>query len=245
MRVSCRLAMLGLSVVVLAPGVARAAPILAGSPGTSCGALVSTATTNCSLFTIDPLLPTSVSGQFEFDNDVALFQFVVGPGTYTFAAGSTSAATGIDPILALFQGDGSAFTYTTPEGEFRALGFDPVPDVDAALPLLTLTGGTYFLALTQFGPFAGNFPIGNLIDGFDQDAFPCFTFQFEPCLAGDPSLFGGQTGNFSLNVTLTPTGTARVPEPSTLVLLALGSIGAGVIRHRQSRRRAGAGEPRS
>lgn len=230
-------AVIGLSVLAFAPS-AEAAPILAGTPGVSCGALVSPATTNCGLFNIDPVSSLSLSGAFEFDNDVALFQFLLGPGSFTFNASTTSAGVGFDPILALFGPGGTQFTYPGPDGSLiPALAFDPAFDADAVMPTLTLAGNaTYTLALTQFG----NFPHEALQLGFDQDAFPCFTI-LDPsvaCEAGAAGMFEGrdQTGGFSLSLSFT-SETASVPEPGTLSLLALGSLGAALVCRRRGRRR--------
>ena len=96
---------------------------------------------------------TTVTGNFEFDNDVALFQFLLGPGTFTFTAATTSAANSFDPILKLFAEDGTAVTYTADDGGvFEAVFSGDFDDAEVQLPLLTLAGGsTYTLALSQFG----------------------------------------------------------------------------------------------
>jgi hypothetical protein len=197
----------------------------------------------------DPLTTTALGGTFTFDNDVALFNFLLGPGTFTFTAGSTSAATGFDPILALFGPDGNPVTYTDEFGGiFPALAFGDI-DGDFQFPVITLAGGvTYTLAVTQYGPVDGNFPHDTLAEGFDKDddSLRCFTFidSVEPsvvpdgCTAGAAGMFGGQSGTFSLDFTVALEGggggETPVPEPGTLSLVALGAAAAALKRRRRA-----------
>jgi hypothetical protein len=210
-----------LSLFVLAPRVTEGAPIL---------------------IPIDPASAT-LTGQFTLDNDVALFEFLLGPGSYTFSATTTSASTSFDPILTLFGPDFSIVTYLGPSNEpLRAEAFDFRPDTDVGIPVLTLAGSaTYTLAVSQFGPFDGNF-FDPVLNGFTQDAFPCFTFDpfaEGACVAGDPSMFGGQGAagaSFSIDLALAPVDTAAVPEPGTLSLIALGASVAFLRRRHKSNR---------
>jgi len=194
-----------------------------------------------------PVDPTSavIAGNLIFDNDVAFIQFVLGDGPFLFSAFTTSAGAAFDPILTLFGPGGLPMTYTTPLGEvFPAQWLELAPDVDPATPALTLEGaGTYTLAISQFGPFDGNFAAGALQDGFTQDAFPCFTFDpfaEGACTSGDPNMFGGlggPGGAFSLNLTLAPADIEPIPEPGTLSLMAVGSAGAAWLRRRRRKTR--------
>jgi hypothetical protein len=235
MCVSRRLAVLGLSLLACMPREAEAAPILIG---------------------IDPV-STTLAGEFTFDNDVFLYEFFLGPGSFTFSALTTSAATvfdaqsgatGLDLMLALYRDD-ALVTYLGPDGEvIPALALDPVFDMDVALSALTLTGNaTYTLAVSQFGNFAPDtLPSELNLTQFDQESFPCYTVQdlSAACLAGASGLFESQvradfyglapqTGNFALNLTIDPVDTAAVPEPGTLSLLLLGSAAAVVGRRRR------------
>ena len=225
------------AVAALFPRSADAAPILL-SGGTTDPAT--------GVFVINPVPSTTVTGSFEFDNDVALFQFFLGPGTFTFTAATTSAANSFDPILKLFAEDGTAVMYTADDGgPFEAVFFGDI-DADVQVPPLTLAGeATYTLALSQFGPAFGNFPQGALQDGFDFDdpAFRCFTISIdlapELCNAGAEGLFGGQSGDFALTISATPIDTPPIPEPGTLSLMAAGSAGAAWLRRRRMRRLTG------
>ena len=231
-------------VLAFLPRGADAAPIIAG--GTTCDA-VGLPDSPCTLAVVDPVSAT-LSGEFEFDNDFALFQFELGAGDYTFTAASTTAATGVDPILSLFGPTGTLVTFSVDGGDFAAVAFGDSFGDDAELPVLTLSApGTYTLAVSQFGIDFGNFPIalsgGTLSDGFEFDLFERCFFSITdpdppPCEADAPGLFGGdgQTGVFSLAFTLTPADTAPVPEPGTLSLIAVAAAGA-LLRRRRARPR--------
>lgn len=238
MSVSGRLAAaVLLAAFLFVPDGAAAAPILLGADGPQDGDGCPSGAANCRLFEIDPI-SASFTGHFTADNDVALLAFVLGPGSFSFSAFTTSAFTNFDPILTLFGPGGALFTYSVGDEEFRAQAFEVAPDTDPVFPTLTLAGnGTYTLAISQFGPSEGSFALGALDQGFSQDAFPCFTSDvFAEACSADASLFGGQTGTFALDLALTPQGTASVPEPATLSLFAIGVATAAVTRRRRSRR---------
>jgi hypothetical protein len=188
----------------------------------------------------NPLGTIELNAAFVFDNDLALFRLILGEGTFTLTGSSTSAATGFDPILALFDETGAVIPTIVDGVESVSPSFADI-DVDVVLPVYTLLGGvTYTLAVSQFGPFVGNFPKGSLSDGFEMDAdeFRCFTFEdpSAPCEAGNPFLFGGQSGDFSFDLTVTANEPAPVPEPGTLGLALLGSLAAAFVRRRSRSR---------
>lgn len=188
----------------------------------------------------NPVGTTTLTAGFTFDNDIALFRLVFGEGTFTLTGSSTSAADSFDPILALFAEDGSLVPYLTADGGESTSPSTGDPDADVFLPVYTLAGGTtYTLAVSQYGPFVGNFPKGSLADGFEMDAFPCFTIDLgAQCEAGDPLLFGGQSGTFSFDLTVTADDSAPVPEPGTLGLMLLGSAGYAFVRRRARKTRS-------
>lgn len=226
MRVRLLASVLGSAIVIVAPPAAEGAPIVSEQ------------------FISNPLGTVDLTASFVFDSDVALFHLAFGPGSFTLTGQSTSALDGFDPIMLLFDEDGAPVPYPTSDGGESISPSIADPDIDVLLPLYTLAGGvTYTLAVTQFGPFTGNFPVGNLADGFDHQDEPCFTFAdqgLDPavgCVAGAPELFGGQSGTLTLSLSITSDQTAPVPEPGTLTLMVVGSIGTALVRRHNRRRR--------
>ena len=152
----------------LFPRSADAAPILLSGGATDPATGV---------FVINPVPSTEVTGAFEFDNDVALFQFLLGPGTFTFTAATTSAANSFDPILKLFAEDGTAVTYTADDGGvFEAVFFGDIDELTCncrCLPWLVVQPTRWHFRSSR------NFPNGALQDGFDASdpAFSCFTMS--------------------------------------------------------------------
>ena len=238
MRLFSRVAVLGLLVSVCAADWAHAAPILTGSTSVStCDAVLNLdpsthATPNCSVFGIDAV--TSVlSGEFENDNDIALFRLDLTAGFFAFSAFTTSAGAGFDPVLALYGSDGQQLQYSTPnDGTFGVVNDDFQGQFDARIPefipQLLLNPDTYFLALTQ----TGNMPHGLL-----SDTLGGFDWAFDTSCGGSCPAFGGGSGSFAVELQLAPAVTP-VPEPGTLSLLALGSACAGLARRRRMRRQA-------
>ena len=250
MRLFCRVTVLGLLVFLCRPAGVDASSITsvvgAASDFVEADCSFVGATEGCRTFTFaQPIDPgtLSISGTFQFDNDIALFAFSVSSDVLFTATTSSygNQIGGFDPVLGLYRA-GALLPYT-PAGAPRTCeaGFACVDDIDfsdnfdAQIANLLLTSGDYLLALTQ----TGNSPHKQL--GFDQAAanLACY-FSGLPdaeCTAGAPGMFGGLSGNFELELQVdlaTP-----VPEPGTLSLLALGSACAGLARRRRMRRQAG------
>ena len=183
----------------------------------------------------DPLATTGLAASFTFDNDIALFHLVFGEGDFTLTGTTTSAATGFDPILVLFDSDGVRVPYLTSDGvDSVSDSLSDIADLDVQLPLFSLVGGsTYTLAVTQYF----NFPNTTLAEGFgaDADEFQCFA-PVVACEPGDAGMFGGKSGLFTLDLTVTSSDTAPVPEPGTLSLIAVAAAGA-LVRRRRARHR--------
>jgi hypothetical protein len=238
MRVPLRATVLGVSLLALSPIPADAAAILTGATGTSCASLSS----NCTVFDIDPSAGAILSGEFVFDNDVALFQFVLTLQT-TFSAVTSSYATdgtgGFDPTLGLFFENGTIVQYPDPADStafYAARGLDVDPDTgdyNDILPTLLLEPGTYYLALLQY---PNSFHVGadgldSLLAGFELDDTP---FVDGGCSGAQSQ---GACG-FSLSITASAVDTTAVPEPGTLSLLALGSGAMALVRRRRTREAA-------
>ena len=199
--------------LALVPRSAVAAPILNGIGGTTCSG-IDPASPNCQVFDVgDPLGGLSLSGEFELNNDVALFRFTLDTHA-TFSA--LTIDSGFDPLLALFMDSGRIVRYLDAEGSpVDAENDDRILDEDfeAEIPALLLDPGTYLLALLQTGNgFNAEFVAG--LGGIDNFRLG-FTGDGEP----DPGACTGCT--YSVSVTATPQA-ASVPEPATLALLGLG-----------------------
>ena len=230
MRVFGRALVLGLMVVVCESGSASAAPILAdGTTGGSCAGFVADSTTTCGLF---DLSFSGTSGAFDFDNDVALFQFTIPDGAlWSFSATTTSydGGSNFDPSLALFYTNGEIVTYTDPDGsQFAAKGTDiDGADFDDELAL-ALGPGSYLLALynTPNGAII-DFPTGldSLLAGFECDL-----------AASCDGVPGGNT--FAFSVSTGDGGPAPVPEPGTLTLMAGGAVAGLLARRRRKKSHA-------
>lgn len=214
MRVSALRLVFGLSLAALVPATAAAAPLtFVAAP--------------------DGALRASIGGAFVFDNDVALFEFTLGQGTFDFLAATTSyAAGGFDPVLSLFTvaGNGPVSLYTYPgaePGEVLSASVDDRvlnEDFDSSLSV-TLSAGSYILALTQ----TLNLVHENFTFDWDADEFQCAG----GVICGEPS--DSVLRSFAGSVTITNTSPAPVPEPGTLSLLALGSLATAAVRRRRGR----------
>jgi len=196
----------------------------------------------------------SFTGMFTQDDNVQLFNFVVGaPSNVTLrtwsyaggvnAAGANIARGGFDPILALFDSTGALINQND-DGLCAQVGADAVTGVcyDTFLTSM-LAAGTYTVSVMQYN----NFALGpNLANGFTRSGQGNFTTSFG-CddaqqqfndVTGDPGC--GRDGHWAfdiLNVEAAQT-TTGVPEPATwaLLLVGFGLIG-GAMRSRRPQAR--------
>src|SRR4051812_18286808 len=123
MRVAGRTLVFGVLIYGLLASTASASPIL-GADSIGCTAVLTAPTTNCALLGIDPFAPGTISGEFEFLNDVALFSFTL-TGDTMFSAHTTSfATTGFDSTFALFNAGGTRSMVAFPDGSQYAHSAD-------------------------------------------------------------------------------------------------------------------------
>jgi hypothetical protein len=166
----------------------------------------------------------SLSGTFTSDDEVRLLAFntaatalvtieTFGYAGGTDASGNIVASGGFDPVFALFKSDGTLLGY----GDDGASRTDPVSGASFdALLAITLTAGSYFVAISQFD----NFAIGpNYAAGFLESGSASFTASYG-CAAGRFCDLNGANRNGSFDISVN--GLAAVPEPVTLALLGLG-----------------------
>jgi hypothetical protein len=177
----------------------------------------------------------SFSGNFEHDNDVALFFFSLSTDAFFQASTTSPAIGGFDTLLSLLLVDS-----TGQLARFSPLYENDDPDPGAAdrlidpltlSPQLLLTAGSYALAVTQSGNrFEPQF------GGFTFDDTPMFT-----CAPDDPTCKGfvdflgeSRTSDFAGSISIEPLVPEPepdpVPEPGTLALVATGVTGL-VARH--------------
>jgi feruloyl esterase len=145
----------------------------------------------------------------------------------TAAGGGAVAAGGFDSMLFLYNSLG---TLVAQSDDGIGVPTDPATGLasDAAFSLV-LAAGSYTLALTQYD----NFALGNLAAGFSEAGQGNFT----PTLSGgcNATKFcdwsgAARTGNWALNVDISP-----VPEAPTAALMLGGLLAFGAIRRRARR----------
>ena len=191
----------------------------------------------------------SFAGTFSQDDNVQLFNFVVGaPSAVTLrtwsyaggtnAAGNVIARGGFDPILALFNSSG-AFIDQNDDGGCGTVAADSVSGVcwDTFLTA-SLVAGSYTVAVMEFDNFA-NGP--NLSNGFTRSGQGNFT---GPLTNHPGESFWDVTNTHRdnhwafdiLNVQAATQTETPVPEPASMfsLLPALLALGGGFVRSRRT-----------
>jgi hypothetical protein len=174
----------------------------------------------------------SFHGDFQVDNDLAVFVFDLVAEADISALTSSHARGGFSPVLTLFDAGGSNVGGNVGSSNLcQGLGsfcWDASFTYAGALP------GQYTLVLSQ----DDNLPLGRLSDGYSRATEPDYTAQYlgQP---GDPGIQfvrvdGDQrTGHWALDITV-PALVTQVPEPASALLMVLGLAGYGLARGRRS-----------
>jgi hypothetical protein len=168
----------------------------------------------------------SYSGNFTQDDNVRLFNFTLLNNATVTIGTSSYAAGGFDPTLTLFDSLG---VFIDQNQDISFNNFDSFMS-DTLLP------GSYIVALTQYD----NFPVADdtnnklLSDGFTQAGNGNFT---GPEFSDGPGSFINIDGlqrtsqwDLAIEVVDAANNPAAVPEPSTLLLLAIGFAGLCALR---------------
>lgn len=177
------------------------------------------------------LVNPAQAGTFTSDNDVQVFSFALSQAsTVSFTTTSWAGANGFAPNLTLFYGDGSTSGVSVGDNADVTLTAD-------------LFAGSYWLALNE----SPNIALGKLSDGFEFDPAgsgnPCPTatnnFTGSACLGYGPSdtafwdsANAQHSGNWALSAVALPDEPSQVPEPSTILLSAIGISAAAYLRRR-------------
>ena len=177
-RVCRRSVVLALTMFALGPREAAAAPLFMGNLGDTCELVPTSPTRDCGLFTIvNPLLSPTVTGTFQADNDVALFQFTLfeASSVTVFTTGAATIDEGLDPLIGLFHETGSIVRYDIEPGVQTDAENDDAGDGDfnAALPAILLERGTYLVAMLQ--------TFNNFSSGLGIHRHPSRRFQRRRC----------------------------------------------------------------
>ncbi len=193
----------------------------------------------------------SFSGTFSQDDDVIVFDFIVGADSdvvlrsYSYAGGVQANGAGVnsggfDPILAVFDASGAVLAEQDDAGSD---GNDVPADPDTGAPFdvlleITLAAGDYSVAVSQYDNFAAG---SDLSDGFSRTD-PTFTsvfgcsngrfcdatganrrpfFAFDILNVAGASVGDDTTGGVDIDMSVIP-----VPAAGWLALLGLGGLGA-------------------
>jgi hypothetical protein len=187
------------------------------------------------------------SGNFMDDDDVLIFNFsVAAPSSVTVLSSSWQSPSGggFDPILSLFDSSGLLVDSQDDGGVSGAQLVNGVSydyGVWDSYYTVTLDAGDYSIAITQYN----NFPISTaLVDGFEHEGNPNFTFDFGYGGATQPMFNGIWDDNdprtsfwrFHLlnveTVEVIDPNPGAVPEPATLALIGAGLLAAAGLRRR-------------
>jgi len=183
----------------------------------------------------------SFTGTFEHDNDVQLFNFVVGSGSTislrswsyaggTNAAGQTIVRGGFDPILALFDATGKKISEQD-DADCPNVAADAVTGAcwDTFFTT-TLGAGTYTASVQQYNNFAS----ASLATGFAFDGAANQNFRNGFIDANNNKRTASWAFDI-LNVTAAdlPADT-DVPEPAPFALLGLAVVGMAAARRRKA-----------
>jgi hypothetical protein len=187
----------------------------------------------------------SFQGTFGSDDQVQLFNFAIssnatvtlkslgyGGGTNSVVA-AVILAGGFDPVLTLFQADGTQVGSFDDDPGCAHTNQNHGACLDSYFNDL-LQAGSYQLALTE----SGNFSLGNLSDGFLQQGQGNFTAS--NCSPSNPQgfcdTFGNHNnGNWALDIIAVDSATqvSPVPEPSSWSLAACALMLPGIIYWRR------------
>lgn len=182
----------------------------------------------------------SFTGNFEHDNEVQAFTFVVGVASHVTlrswsyaggvnAAGQHISQGGFDPVLSLFDAEGNKIGEQD-DGRCADVTADARTGVCFdTYYRIRVTPGTYTVTVMQWDNFSRS---DKLADGFlyDQEEYQDFRGGFID--ATDHRRHGGWAFDI-LNVNNAATPGSSVPEPGTLALLGMGLAAAGAARRRR------------
>ena len=188
----------------------------------------------------------SLTGNFEFDDDVASFDFTVGAPsnvvfrTYGYAGGTNAAGNsfdpgGLDPVISLFNLDTAVFIDENDDGGAE-VGADPNTgqEFDSFLAIL-LAPGNYRVVLTQYDNCPAGSPCTDLTPRVGEPnftaAFGCTNGIF--CDNSAVPVFNNRTSFWALDVLGVETEPlVALPVPASLALFGLGLVGLGLMRSR-------------
>jgi Bacterial pre-peptidase C-terminal domain/PEP-CTERM motif len=196
----------------------------------------------------------SFTGTFTQDDNVQLFNFVVGaPSNVTLrtwsyaggtnAAGSTIARGGFDPILALFDSAGNRINQNDDGGCGLVAADSGTGRCWDTFLTSALTAGTYTVAVMEYDNFAGT----TLASAFERQGQGNFTPGISGCAASQNAFEDvsqtagcGRDNHWAfdiLNVAQAEVVGGAVPEPSSWAMMLLGFAGVGLTLRRGARRR--------